>query len=670
MPFDDRSSTLVASLRAQWHLVSQSRTPLEASKHEQEICRLCIAIHRSIEQEGEQLDLHELFPFLFALSIVPVPTTASQAAAAATLSKVVVCSTVASPTWDDIMAEHHVLRGLEASMFEHDQTDENLVAVAELFFVCVAASVHIQRELLCSEILRKLLEFAVVCRNASTVCYMLSILQLVVANNHEEASTIAIAFGAHHTLVSILEIQLPTIQAAALQILHLLTSQCPAAFVEMMSATVMVRLAVSLAESSWSEVAENACQWICLMLNRPEHSGFFSLQAVLRFDLHLHLLDLLLATCVSASCSAAMCIRSLLCHHPSLRVAERLAAEPKFLHSFSSIMLEKAQSSELGERILCSLIAQILALCSLYSTKARSCIVSSLHRHLSSATISKLRCASESAIFGVEMRSMQHWSIVDGTEHDITATTMLGSLEHESDVSLLFKLQAKREQQTREKSPKSNRHQGAVGDRSAALVPALLIAALHRVLKASSDTHEVLPVAGACVVTPSSAYKSCLMLCISLAHRYAPSNVPAKGIRPSKKNDWASPAPVGPQRTWSVHDLERADVFVFEVRMSSFQSDLQAAESDLHAHLSKLSQSLQVCSISNVRRRLLLNDLYDNVYPAVMMFLKYIGNTSAKHEHALSTLESYLTSTSNYQVVDSSNLQEIYHLLGNTFETS
>lgn len=103
-------------------------------------------------------------------------------------------------------------------------------------------------------------------------------------------------------------------------------------------------------------------------------------------------------------------------------------------------------------------------------------------------------------------------------------------------------------------------------------------------------------------------------------------------------NPWAPARAARPSRRWQVGDLQRSDVLLFAVSYETLVTDLAEAIAATEAHVSFLRAALQVCPTRALTRRLLLNDLYMNVYPKIHLFLRYIQRQAGLSRAALMLL--------------------------------
>lgn len=103
----------------------------------------------------------------------------------------------------------------------------------------------------------------------------------------------------------------------------------------------------------------------------------------------------------------------------------------------------------------------------------------------------------------------------------------------------------------------------------------------------------------------------------------------------ASKNPWAPPERKAEQRrTWAAADVQRGDLFLFALPWSRSDPDgnataLKKTLRSAKAHMVHLHDDLQKQPIANVRRRVLLNDLYANVMPRVVACLEYLRDEMA-----------------------------------------
>jgi len=155
-------------------------------------------------------------------------------------------------------------------------------------------------------------------------------------------------------------------------------------------------------------------------------------------------------------------------------------------------------------------------------------------------------------------------------------------------------------------------------------------------------------------------YHETLRVVTTMAVHYAHNSqkAPHQGPPRDSSNPWRDVVKHDNSRTWSVNDVERSDIFVFQIGLDEAVSLLPRVISDLQNHVHTLQKMLKVTSVSQPQRRCLLLDLYHNVYTKMHHCLKYIFE-----QIGTSAVVTQVIAGSSRQIT-SSNVLELYHAIG------
>lgn len=135
-------------------------------------------------------------------------------------------------------------------------------------------------------------------------------------------------------------------------------------------------------------------------------------------------------------------------------------------------------------------------------------------------------------------------------------------------------------------------------------------------------------------------------------HFYSPSS----GTK--NHNAWAPPQKHQVGRVWTISDLSRSDLFLFDCPLESITPGLDDTIEGLIAHVAKLSHELRLTSMSFPLRRCVLQDLYLNVYPTMTHCLQFLSQELGGNQTAVRTL------LEGSHSVNSANVLDLYHAVG------
>jgi hypothetical protein len=114
-------------------------------------------------------------------------------------------------------------------------------------------------------------------------------------------------------------------------------------------------------------------------------------------------------------------------------------------------------------------------------------------------------------------------------------------------------------------------------------------------------------------------------------------------------------------RVWSVDSLKRSDVLIFLVPTGSGADVADGLSQTIDAvteHVKTLQHELRLCSMQFPRRRCVLQDLLNNVYPKIALFLAFIkqevGRSKAASRVVVECAEG----------IHSGNVLSMYHAVG------
>ena len=126
----------------------------------------------------------------------------------------------------------------------------------------------------------------------------------------------------------------------------------------------------------------------------------------------------------------------------------------------------------------------------------------------------------------------------------------------------------------------------------------------------------------------------------------------------SSSNPWSPPKKHAVDRTWSIEDLQRSDVLTFEIELENVASTIPLVQKRLEQHLEILGRTLLATSISFPRRRCVLQDLHQNVYPKISMFLGFILQQISSSRAVVKAIAECS------RKIDSGNILQLYHATG------
>jgi hypothetical protein len=175
----------------------------------------------------------------------------------------------------------------------------------------------------------------------------------------------------------------------------------------------------------------------------------------------------------------------------------------------------------------------------------------------------------------------------------------------------------------------------------------------------------------------SVMFQEALEVIVQLAHHYR-HNRPAttkrgpsaltgkKGLRfaeisavdVARRNPWSPPVKHDVDRTWCIDDLQRTDVFTFEVDLENVPSGLPVVLQRLEQHTQDIGRALLSVSMSFPQRRCVLQDLHQNVFPKISMFISFILQQLSSSRAVVKAIAECS------RKVDSGNILQLYRAAG------
>jgi hypothetical protein len=523
--------------------------------------------------------------------------------------------------------------------------------------------------------------------------YLLAVIhKLSLHEPRAESAQILRTHHVHQLLVALLggthgDSKHATVHGIALHILASLAGELPEMLHPLLNQTFIAAHLVGDLTSEWNEVREGAFLWVAALCRGATADNFYN-AFIGQHQAHVVIAEAVACPNMRVASSAAHCLARLLLHAPHhLALPSLLLSNRRVFSSLVHLAHAGDRAADdddvLGARIMASEVALVLALCAANSARCRQHIASECHaRRVEAREVVR---AVRRQLDGMHTSIFLHWRIVDGTGVDLSQQT--GDVQYDAvntveptsaALGRIFAAQATREDKSAPPSRSASRGESppprATTDTEAAWVQAATARAVLRyavgLLSETTGPLREPSVPSPAGPTPDTMYEKAFQLAIRFAKHYehrseavAVKRDTSEGVRRAP-NLWR-PNKLKPtqKRTWAAGDVQRLDLFVFDVFADA--RDLGAALRQVldaaTEHLVYLNCELQQCSIAKLKRRCLLTDLFTEVLPRIVGCVEFLVRVAQAPAEA-DALQRVMQ-RSGWTSIDSGNLQQLCRAL-------